>query len=113
MSAGTWDIYIEKGAQFRRVLTVRNDDDTLLNFTGYTARLQVRGRAVADDLLADWSDKLTLGGSAGTITLLLTDDETGALEWSRGVHALEIESGSGETTRLLEGSVTLSPEVTR
>lgn len=113
MSAGKRDLYIEKGATKRMVLTLQNDDETAINLTGYSARMQVRKRARDEDVLADWSSKLTLGGALGTITFLLTDAETAAIAFKQGVYDLEIESGGGETTRLLEGAVTVSEEVTR
>lgn len=113
MAAGRYDIYIEKGTTFRRVFTLREDDDSLFDLAGYSARLQVRERATDPDTLADWTGQLTLDEETSTITLALTDDETAALDFDRGLYDLEIESAGGETTRLLEGAVTCSAEVTR
>jgi hypothetical protein len=51
--------------------------------------------------------------SAGVITLSLTATETAALAAGRYVYDLELVSSGGVVTRLLEGVVTVSPEVTR
>lgn len=58
--------------------------------------------------------QLVLGGNAGTIRMLLSAAVTAALPAPfSGVWDLELESGAGVTTRLLEGVATVSPEVTR
>jgi hypothetical protein len=51
--------------------------------------------------------------NAGVITLALTATETAALAAGRYVYDLELVSSGGQVTRLLEGVVTVSPEVTR
>jgi hypothetical protein len=51
--------------------------------------------------------------NAGVITLSLTATETAALAAGRYVYDLEMVSSGGQVTRLLEGVVTVSPEVTR
>jgi hypothetical protein len=57
---------------------------------------------------------ITLGGAAGTITLSATAIVTAALTAPfSGVYDLELVSGGGVVTRLLEGVATVSPEVTR
>jgi hypothetical protein len=57
---------------------------------------------------------ITLGDAAGTITLSATATVTAALTAPfSGVYDLELVSGGGVVTRLLEGSATISPEVTR
>jgi hypothetical protein len=43
----------------------------------------------------------------------MTASATGAIEEAIYVYDLEIASGSGTVTRLLEGEVTVNPEVTR
>jgi hypothetical protein len=43
----------------------------------------------------------------------MTASATGAIEEAIYVYDLEIVSGSGTVTRLLEGEVTVNPEVTR
>jgi len=57
--------------------------------------------------------RITLGGALGTISLDLTAEETAAIIWDRGVYDLELESGDGTVTRLLQGSFTISKEVTK
>lgn len=113
MTAGHYDLYIEKGSTLRRTFTLLEDDDADIDLTGYTARLMVRNRTSDEEALIDWTDHLTVQGPEGVVELLLTDDETEAIEFTRGVYDLEIESPAGETTRVLEGAVSVLEDVTR
>jgi hypothetical protein len=57
--------------------------------------------------------RIALGGTAGTVDLLVDASTTAAIAWTGGVFDLEIVHPSGEVTRLAEGSCCVSPEVTR
>ena len=57
--------------------------------------------------------RIALGGGAGTITLTVSASDTAALTAGNGVYDLEIVSSGGVVTRLIEGSYTISREVTR
>jgi hypothetical protein len=57
--------------------------------------------------------RLTLGGTAGTITLEIDAVTTAGLVAGRGVWDLEVVFSPTDVTRLLEGSCTITPEVTR
>lgn len=113
MSAGVRDISIDRYATFRRVMTLKNEDDTAINLTGYGAAMQVRERPEDTEPLADWSDKLTLGGSAGTITLVISDEETSTLDFDQARFDIVLEQPNGEKFRLLEGSVVVNQGITR
>lgn len=110
---GSYDFTIYQGATFSRVLTWKDDSDNLINLTGYTARMQIRQRVGGDVLttLTTENGGITLGGAAGTITLTISATNTAAITMD-GVYDLEMVSGS-TVTRLLQGSVTLSKEVTK
>ena len=51
--------------------------------------------------------------TAGKINLIATATQTTAIEEAIYVYDLEIESSAGSVTRILEGQVTVTPEVTR
>lgn len=89
---------------------------TPVDLTGYTARMQVRASAAADAVLLDLTTEnggITLGTTDGTVTCTATATQTAALTFGTGVYDLELVDGSGVVTRLAEGSVCLSREVTR
>ena len=56
---------------------------------------------------------LTLGGVAGTIIIALTATQTAALVAGNYVYDLELASSGGVVTRLVQGTLAVSAEVTR
>ena len=114
MAAGTYNITIEQGAKWSRVLTVATDAEPW-DLTGWDARMQIR-KKVGGDLYAELTvgDGITLGGDEGTITLTLGATTTAALTFSQGRYDLELipPAGEDDALRLLQGVVILSKEVT-
>lgn len=115
MPAGKTDLYVEKGATFATTLTWRDVNNNPVDLTGYTARLQIRRAAAAEDVLVGLTSGagLTLGGAAGTIAVRIEATVTAAIPADAGVYDLELQAADGTVTRLVEGTVTFSPEVTR
>ena len=111
-----YDLEIKQGATLSLTATWKDSTGTAINLTGYTARMQVRATYDAASTIVSLtsSSGITLGGSAGTIAVSVSASATAALSapWA-GVWDLELVSGGGEVTRLLEGAATVSPEVTR
>ena len=115
MSATTYDILIEQGATYSQLVTYK-ESGVAVNLTGYTARMQVRSTlesATSVVELTTANGRIALGGAAGTITLTISATDTAALTAGRGVYDLELVSGSGIVTRLLQGVATISRNVTR
>jgi hypothetical protein len=115
MGAATYNFTIERGATFQTTFTCRDSAGALIDLTGYSARMQIRQHRRSAEKFVDLTQAsgLTLGGALGTIAVVISDTVTAALLISSGVYDLEIESGSGVTTRIVEGEVTVSGEVTR
>lgn len=116
MAAATHDILIEQGATFLLNLVWKDSLGAPINLTGYTARMQVRHKITdASPLLTFTTENggITLGGVAGTIAVTGSATLTDALTVKSGVYDLELVSGTGVVTRLIEGSVTITPQVTR
>lgn len=115
MAAGQYDIYIEQGATYQLNCTYKDSSGSVIDLTGYTARMQIREKKSSTTKLLDisTSDYITLGGVAGTVVVEVPAATTAAMDFSRGVYDLELESSGGIVTRLLEGAVEFSKEVTR
>jgi hypothetical protein len=112
-----YDLEIKQGATLSIVATWKDSAGTAINLTSYTARLSVRetySSSTSILTLTTENGGISLGGSAGTITLSASATTTAALTAPfSGVYDLELVSGGGVVTRLLEGAATVSPEVTR
>ena len=111
----TADLCIPQGATFSQVITWKADGDEV-NLTGFTARMQIRPTAASATTtlsLTTENSRIALGGAAGTITLSISATDTAAITAGRYVYDLELVSAGGIVTRLLQGVVTVSANVTR
>jgi hypothetical protein len=111
MSAGTYNFTIEQGTTFSRVLTLQ-ENGSAMNLTGYSVASQMRSTHDSSSIVATFSGSVT-NASSGQITLSLTNSQTSAIEEAIYVYDVEITSGAGSVTRILEGNITVTPEVTR
>lgn len=131
MIAGVYNITIEQGSTFGRLISIEQPDlatdptgQTFENFdlAGFTGRMQIR-RTIDTTTpmisLTTENGRMTINPNiAGTpsrnneISLLITAADTATLTTS-GVYDLEIVSVSGVVSKIIRGDVTLIPEVTR
>jgi hypothetical protein len=63
--------------------------------------------------LTNQNGRITLGGAAGTVSLNVAANVTANLTPGLYVYDLEVVSGGGEVTRLVEGNFNVKAEVTR
>ncbi len=113
---GDYDLTIYVGATFTRRVVWKDSLGALVNLTGYTARMQIRQSVRNPEILLTLTTEnsgITLGGAAGTIDLLLSNTQTAAITARAGVYDLELIDNTGVVTRLLQGAVEFSAEVTR
>lgn len=110
---------INQGATFRAAW-VWKPGGVPMDFTGCTARMQVRAERESPEVLLELTTEnggITLGAVPGEIALYLgaTSTASGVLDWESGVYDLEIQHPAGpeEVTRFAEGAVVVRPEVTR
>lgn len=116
MAAGILDFTIEQGATFNLLLTWEING-VPVNITNWTARLQARVDVEETETVLSLTSVagggITLGGAAGTISLDRTATQTALLPAGGYIYDLELISGAGAVTRLIQGEVVISPEVTR
>jgi hypothetical protein len=111
--AGVYDITAPQGATFDTTFTY-TIGGTAVNLTGYTAAMQVRSAYAASPIISLTNvSGITLGGVAGTIRVVISATTTATYKAGQYLYDLELTSGSGVVTRLLQGKFTISPEVTR
>lgn len=116
MAAGTYDFTIEQGTTVTIDFAYQTEAGAAIPLTGYTARMQARetvSSAVAVIDATTANGQLSINGAGGIVTLSLSATVTAALAFRTAVYDLEIISGSGVVTRMVQGVITLSREVTR
>jgi len=113
--AAIMDLIIEEGATYSHDLLLKDAAGAAIDLTGYTARMYIKAAAgdVATLLeLTTANGRITITPLTGLVSLLISATDTAALTWSKGVYDLELVSGGGFVTRLLQGAVNVSANVT-
>jgi len=111
---GYLDLECWQGANFDYQLTW-TVGGSAVNLTGYSSRMQVRQYADSTATVFSFVNGtgITLGGTAGTIALAAVATATSAVEAGQYVYDLELVSGAGYVTRLVEGNFVVYAEVSR
>lgn len=111
MTAIQLNLYVEAGATFERSLVYTNDDGSLFDLTDFTGELQVR------ETVASATAALTvepfIDPETATVSWEFTAEQTASLTDPTYVYAMELYGPEGFVIRLLEGAVTVSPQVVR
>ena len=111
MAAGTYNFILEQGATFTRTLTVK-ENNSAMNLTGYSVASKMRSTHDSSTVVGTFTCTIS-NASGGVITMNMTANTTSAIEEGIYVYDIEITSSAGTVTRLMEGNVTVNPEVTR
>ena len=115
MSATTYNTTIDQGADWYVTFVYKDSGGTAINLTGYSAALQLRDTYAdtATDLSLTSASGITITGATGTLEVRATAAQTAAILAGTYVYDLEITSGAGVVTRLVQGRIVVSPQVTR
>jgi hypothetical protein len=128
MAAGKYNFTIEQGTTVKLELAYKDASGSAINLSGYSGRMQIRPDYadntttsyiyLSSSLAADGTG-LNFSGStglnppaSGTIGLFISAVSSSNLNFDSALYDIEIESGS-IVTRLLQGTIKLSREVTR
>lgn len=106
------NLVIDQGADFSVTITISDVNNDPLNLTGYTGRAHLR-KSYGSNTHTAFTVTFNADRTTGEITLGISSAVTTDLRAGRYVYDVEIVSGSGVVTRVLEGIVTVTPEVTR
>ena len=111
MAAGTYNFILEQGATFNRILTVK-ENNSAMNLTNYTVASKMRSTHDSGTVAGTFTCTIS-DATGGEITMQMTNSTTAAIEEGIYVYDLEITASSGTVTRIMEGNITVNPEVTR
>jgi hypothetical protein len=116
MTAAKYDLEIDQGSSFSTAVTVRESGNPK-NLNGFGARASMRPSIDSpDSQKTDFTFDLT-SASSGVVIMKLSHTVSSAL--TAGVYFYDLEIFEGDAgsetsvTRLMQGKVTINPEVTR
>lgn len=110
------NIKIPQGTTYVHDFNYVDTAGTAISLSGYTARLQFRDEVESVAFFHEATTEnggLSVNEVGGVITLTITHVDTAAFTVLKGVYDLEIISPGTAVTRIVKGSVTIDPEVTR
>jgi hypothetical protein len=111
-----YNLVIYQGSHLNQQFIWKDSTGALVNLTGYKGRMMARTYIDAPTpfiSLTTENGGIALGGVTGTITLIMSDTQTAALTDTVGLYDLELVSAGGAVTRLVQGIITISREITR
>lgn len=115
MPAATYDMILDQGSTFSNVIQITDSEETPLNLTGFTARMQVRPSVSSSTVLLELTNansRITITAAEGKINLSVDATTTSGLTPGNYVYDLETVNGS-VVERILQGSFLIRAEVTR
>ena len=109
MAASPLNLSIEQGVNFEITITVRNKDNTPLNLLSYTAESKIRKHFTSTTsypFTVTFVDRIN-----GRISLSMDDTVTSTLKEGRYVYDIVLTSPNSFKTRVIQGTVLVSPGV--
>tara|TARA_R110000737_G_scaffold51736_1_gene73227 strand:+ start:96 stop:473 length:378 start_codon:yes stop_codon:yes gene_type:complete len=125
MAAGNYSFTIEQGTTFTRIFKYKDEDGNPVDLTGYDVRMQIRSTYDSATLasLTSGSGDFVLSvpidaisphtTTKNQIKLTISATNTAAYNFDQALYDIELESETGVVTRLLQGKIKLSREVTK
>ena len=109
------DIELKQGEDFHRVITIKDENGTEINLTGYTFSSQIRSTYSEELFLSFTFTVSNQTTNTGEVVMSLAKALSSAKEVNakyRYVYDVEMNDGV-RTSRIMEGTCLVSPEVTK
>jgi hypothetical protein len=103
------NLIVDQGTTFATSFTVNDDAGNPIDFTNYTGYGQMRKHYTSTNAVAF----TVTANSSGGVTLELNSNTTNSIEAGRYVYDVELVAPANTTSRVVEGIVTVTPQVTR
>lgn len=104
------NIVIDQGTDFTTEIDVLDDNGDVVDLTGYTGAAQLRKHYTS---ATSTSFNVTIDASAGQVILSMNAVTSANVTAGRYVYDCELTSSGNTVSRLIEGIVTVTPQVTR
>jgi len=105
------NLFIDQGSDFTVVVTLKSQEGTVLNLTGYTLQSQFR-KSYQSSAYTSFTTSIE-NAILGKIRLSLPASASSSIKAGRYLYDVEVTSPTGAKKRALEGIVVISPEITR
>lgn len=104
------NIVIDQGTSFSTSINLTDTDDAVIDLTDFTGAAQMRKHFTSSN---STPFVVTIVPADGVVQLSLTANTTANLVAGRYVYDVELTDTNGTISRIVEGIVTVTPNVTR
>jgi len=104
------NIIVDQGATYSTSLNLTDDNGNPLDLTAFTAAAQMRKHYTSSNAV---SFVVTTGGTTGVLTLALSANTTANIASGRYLYDVELTDSTNSISRIVEGIVTINPNITR
>jgi hypothetical protein len=105
------NLFVDAGTTYSNIITVAATTGQPLDLTGYTVKSQMR-KSYSSSQAYSFTASI-YDAAAGKVRLQLTPVQSEAIPAGRWLYDVEITSQSGNKTRVVEGIVTVTPQITQ
>lgn len=112
MPAGYSELFLEQGADFNASITLDDVGGAAFNLINYSASYQMRKSYYSSNAAATFSVSTGNNPALGIITLSLSAANTANIYAGRYVYDVYVSTANNRT-RVLEGIINVSPQVTK
>lgn len=104
------NLVIDQGSTYSVTLDLTDENGDVLNLNNYTANSQIRKWYTSSTPAATFTT--SINAASGELELSLTANQTSNLVAGRYVYDVELDQ-NGVISRIVEGIVTVTPQVTK
>ena len=105
------NLFIDQGATYATKLVLNDANGAPVDLTGYSASSQIRKHYTSSNSVSFTVTMPT--PEAGGVVLSMSANTTANLVAGRYVYDVELTDTAGRISRIIEGIITVSPNVTR
>jgi hypothetical protein len=105
------NLYVDQGSFYRTYVTVAGTDGVALDLTGYTAAAQMR-KSYSSSVSYNFQISIS-NPTQGRVRIELSSTQSRNIPAGRYLYDLEVTDSNGEKLRVIEGIVTINPEITK
>lgn len=106
------DLYVDQGTDYHTNMDLTNDDGTAMSVTGYTFTGQIRKSYYSTNPTANLVISI-INGPNGNLNIAMSSAVTANISPGRYVYDVKMMDTSNVTVRIMEGIVTVTPQVSR
>lgn len=106
------ELTVDQGTTFESTIDLVNDDGSPVNIASYLFSGQIRKSYYSSSTTAEFSIQI-VDAANGEANIILTSETTASIKPGRYVYDIKMTDTQNTVTRIVEGILTVTPQVTR